>query len=120
MALFASEQARSDEVQVVDHAIASWKYYLPDQSNADSEDPGEVDPLLFQAQFLVHSASILLHFPRSDLPSTVPTAAEIACVRGHAQRIPSALQHSTKAIAASKEIVNLEFPRLIQVGGGIA
>lgn len=101
------DQAQPDAVQVVDSALASWKYYLPGARQGVADDLGDIDPLFFQAHFFVHSASILLHFPRSDLPAMVPSAAEIACVASHAEHIPGWSHHTVKAIAASKEISNL-------------
>ena len=98
------DHAHTDNVQTVDCAIASWKYYLPDSRTNELE---QIDPLLFQAHFFLHTASIFLHFPRSDLPPTVPSAAKIACVKGHTQSIPTLSQHAAKAIEASREISNL-------------
>lgn len=105
--LFGHDHSQPDDVHAVDNAIASWKYYLPRENSDVADGLGDTDPLLFQAHYFVHSASILLHFPRSNLPATVPSAADIACVKDHTQRIPSISQHTTKAIAASKEICNL-------------
>jgi hypothetical protein len=110
LGVYESEDAdpgNPDAYQAVDNAIASWKYYLPATGTHVPDEFGEMDPLLFQAHFFVHTASILLHFPRSDLPPTVPSAAEIACLKGHTQSLSRCSQNTMKAIAASKEISNL-------------
>ena len=107
LALFEDGDGSVDAAQAVDIAIASWKYHLPSTADGSEHDPGDMDQLMFQAHFFVHTASILLHFPRSDLPPKVPSAADIACVKGHTHGIPSLTQHSKKAVAASKGICDL-------------
>lgn len=107
LSLATYDHTQPDDVHAIDHAIAGWKYHLPEERGDLPTDLGPIDPILLQAHCFVYTASILLHFPRSDLPSRVPTAADIACVRGHTQRIPFLSQHTTKAIAASKKIANL-------------
>jgi hypothetical protein len=105
-----SGHAHADEVHAVDNAIAAWRYYLPPEGEEGEQtiDNNQNDPILLQAHFFVHTASIMLHFPRSSLPSTVPTAAEITCVKEHTQGVSVLLlQHSAKAIAASKKISEL-------------
>lgn len=107
LSLATYDHAQPDEVHALDNAIAGWKYYLPEERGDGGSNLEVLDPVLFQAHFFVHTASILLHFPRSNLPSTVPAAADIACVTGHTQGIPVLSQHAMKAIAASKKISNL-------------
>lgn len=107
LTLAASDNAQADEIQSVDNAIASWKYHLPNYGADVVDASGDVDPLLFQAHFMIHCASIFLHFPRSDLPATVPSAADITCVKGYTQLAPTSSHHTIKAIAASKELSNL-------------
>lgn len=107
LALAATDEAPPDDIQAVDNALASWKYNLP-HFHADVVDPsGEVDQMLFQAHFFIHCASIFLHFPRSDLPATVPSVADITCAKDYKQLTPTSTQHAIKAIAASKELSNL-------------
>ena len=107
LSLWESEETHPDVYQAVDTTIASWKYYLPQTGTHFPDEFGEMDPLFFQAHFFLHTASILLHFPRSDLPPTVPSAADIECVKGHTQSLSRSSQSTVKAVTASKEISNL-------------
>jgi hypothetical protein len=97
-----------DRVQAIDNALAAFIHHLP----AAKSEPeivntyGELDELMFQAHLIIQYATILLHFPRSDLTSptsfsnVVPgsNSAKIVCPCNR-QRI-----HSIKAIDASKII----------------
>jgi hypothetical protein len=101
------ENTDSDEIQNVDNAIASWKYHLPNHSDAVVDASGAVDPLLFQAHYMIHCATIFLHFSRSELPHTVPSISDIACARGRRQLAATSSHHTIKTINASKEISDL-------------
>jgi hypothetical protein len=101
------ENADADEIQNVDNAIASWKYHLPNHSDAVVDSSGAVDPLLFQAHYMIHCATIFLHFSRSELPHTIPSISDIACARGRRQLAPTSSHHTIKIINASKEISDL-------------
>ncbi|KAK5113248.1 hypothetical protein LTR62_003584 [Meristemomyces frigidus] len=107
LALAATDEATPDDVQAIDNALVSWKYNLPSSRSDAVSLAGEVDQMLFQAHCLIACAAIFLHFPRSDLPATVPTAADITCAKEYQQLTPTSAQHTTKAIAASKELSNL-------------
>ncbi|KAK4951194.1 hypothetical protein LTR10_010166 [Elasticomyces elasticus] len=107
-----SETANTDKIEATDAALAAWR--LRNSSSAPLVAPGDdIDPLLFQAHFFIHTASIFLHFPRSDLPLTVPSssqAMDTTCARAHTRLTSStsgAQMHTMKAVAASKEICGL-------------
>ncbi|KAK5713274.1 hypothetical protein LTR17_017689 [Elasticomyces elasticus] len=108
-----SETASTDKIEATDAALAAWR--LHNSSSASLVSPGgDIDPLLFQAHFFLHTASIFLHFPRSDLPLTVPSssqAIDTTCAKAHARLTSSSTSgaqiHTMKAIAASKEICSL-------------
>lgn len=107
LCLATTDEATPDNIQTLDNALASWKHNLP-ACNIDMVDSsGEVDLMLFQARCFILCASIFLHFPRSDLPATIPSASDIACARGYTQLAPTSGHHTIKAIAASKELSNL-------------
>lgn len=106
-ALAATGDADPDSIQSLDNAIASWEYNLPPLFTDVVGSSGEVDLMLFQARCFISCASIFLHFPRSALPETVPTANDIACAKGYTQIAPTSRHHTIKAIAASKNLSNL-------------
>ncbi|KAF2478468.1 hypothetical protein BDY17DRAFT_314216 [Neohortaea acidophila] len=101
------DEVTADDVEAVDNALASWKHYLPEGGAMLSEDLGHLDVLYFQAHSFVHTAPILIHFPRSDLPANVPSAKDIFCIANHPRSLSICSQHTMKAIAASKEIGNM-------------
>ncbi|EMC96897.1 hypothetical protein BAUCODRAFT_42445, partial [Baudoinia panamericana UAMH 10762] len=103
----SSCDAHPDGVQAVDNAIAGWRHHLSDNKAGILDELGEVDQLMFQAHTFIQFASILLHFPRSELPLTFPSASEVACAREIAPVTPTSTQHAIKATAASKEMSNL-------------
>lgn len=107
LAVAGSLEATLDSVQAVDNAIASWKLHLPDNKSGILDDLGQVDQMMCQAHMLVNLASILLHFPRSDLPLELPVSFETPCAKDLAVLWPTSNQHSMKAVTASKEICNL-------------
>lgn len=107
LALVAASDRDHDSVQAVDNAVVSWKYNLPAQYSEVISPSGEVDQMLFQAHCFISCASILLHFPRSELPATVPSTAGITGAQEYRRLLPTSAQHTAKAIAASQEISNL-------------
>jgi hypothetical protein len=64
-------------VQAVDNALAGWIHHLPPDKAEVLAAGGEVDKILFQVQMITQCASVILHFPRSNLPHTSAAAAEI-------------------------------------------
>ncbi|KAK3639590.1 hypothetical protein LTR56_012375 [Elasticomyces elasticus] len=107
-----SETANTDKIEATDAALAAWR--LHSSSSPPLITPGgDIDPLLFQAHFFIHTASIFLHFPRSDLPLTVPSssqAIDTTCAKAHTRLTSStsgAQMHTMKAVAASRGICSL-------------
>ena len=96
-----------DDIQAVDNAIAAWRLHLPFAKTGIIDRFGEVDQMILQAHAFIYTATIILHFPRSELPLTLPTAADIACAARMTQASPTSAQHATKAISASKDLSDL-------------
>jgi hypothetical protein len=107
LALAPNTDAHPDSIQALDNALTSWEYNLPPSCTDVVDSSGEVDLMLFEARCFILCASIFLHFPRSDLPDTVPSARDIACAKGYTQLAPTSRHHTIKAIAASKSLANL-------------
>lgn len=102
-----------DQVQAIDNVIAGWTHHLTPSKVDIINHYGEGDELLFQAHMIVQYASMFLHFPRSDLISTIPDSS-IACARSETLVPPTSPQHlhGIKAVEASKELANLAALRL--------
>ncbi|KXS94093.1 hypothetical protein AC578_10525 [Pseudocercospora eumusae] len=108
MAVSTENETHADAIQAIDNAIAAWRFNLPNEKAGIVDHTGEVDQMMFQALLYIQSASIFLHFPRSELPISMPAAAEIQCAQRHmAQVSPTSTQHAAKALAASKDLANL-------------
>lgn len=109
LTLTGAKDIHRGSVQAVDNALAGWVHHLPTKKAEVTAATGEVDEILFQAQLIIQCASIILHFPRSNLSRTSATAAEITGRQCDAHISPTSTQHThtTKAIDASKQISNL-------------
>ncbi|KAM0704314.1 hypothetical protein Q7P35_008547 [Cladosporium inversicolor] len=107
LALAPTTDAHPESIQALDNALTSWEYNLPPLCTDVVDSSGEVDLMLFEARCFILCADIFLHFPRSDLPDTVPSARDIACAKGYTQLAPTSKHHTIKAIAASKSLANL-------------
>lgn len=99
-----SDDTDPDNVQALDNALVSWEYNLPPCHADVVSSSGDVDLMLFQARCFVACAKIFLHFPRSELPPTVPSAKDIACAKNYTQLASVSRHHTLKAIAASKDL----------------
>lgn len=105
--LSALRDVDSDIVQSVDSCLTAWSYHLPADKTLTYNASGEVDHMLLQADMMIQSAIMLLHFPRSQLVSECPPSLNsIPCPQNSFSRIPtsSAHIHTVKALAASKSI----------------
>lgn len=108
IAVSSTNDASADSIQAIDNAIAGWKFHLPDHKAGFIDKDGNFDHQMVQASMFIHAASIFLHFPRSELPITMPPAAEIACAQRHMEQVsPTSTQHAVKALSASKDLINL-------------
>ncbi|EMF11884.1 uncharacterized protein SEPMUDRAFT_149735 [Sphaerulina musiva SO2202] len=104
----SANKVHADSIQSIDNAMASWKFHLPNDKAGIVVHSGEVDPMMFQAFMLIYIGNIFLHFPRSELPITMPASADIACARRHMEQVsPTSSQHAAKALSASKDLANL-------------
>ena len=109
LAVAGTDEVHEDQIQAVDNALAGWVHHLPASKADIVNNFGEVDEMLFQAHMIIQCSNIFLHFPRSDLLSSLPGTAEIVCSRGSKQMYPTSTQHmhAVKATDASKELSNL-------------
>jgi len=105
--LFTRNDADLQELEATSNEIASWLYNIPDSSFTSPESPEESDQILLQAHLLVQVASIFLHFPRSNLPSSGPSAIDVTCLRKALPGMENSKQHAIKSIAASKELCHI-------------
>lgn len=114
LAIAGTDEVHEDQIQAVDNALAGWVHHLPATKADIVNNFGEVDEMLFQAHMIIQCSNIFLHFPRSDLLSTLPGTAEIVCARGGKQMYPASTQHmhAIKATDGSKELSNLAALRL--------
>lgn len=107
LAVASTDDAHPDAIQALDNAVASWEYNLPEQCKDVFDPSGELDHMLFEGRCFILCASIFLHFPRSNLVSTVPSAGGLECAKNYTQLTPTSRHHALKAIAASKELASL-------------
>ncbi|OAA62337.1 Transcription factor [Cordyceps fumosorosea ARSEF 2679] len=110
MVLNTLQETHPDHLQSVVNMIVSWGHLLPARKVDVVDMYGNIDEMLFQAQFTVHHASALLHVPRSNLRPRFPTApGSTVCPETPVRLSPSLTRHihDVKAIEAAKELSNL-------------
>ena len=100
-----------DEFTAVDNSLAGWRYHLP-PCKADitrTEKAADIDELMFQAQLIVHFATILLHLPRSNLRSVHPLTSPMPCCPWSTPLAPTCTtqNHLMKVTAASQGLSDL-------------
>jgi hypothetical protein len=108
LTLTSAHGVHRDRVQAVDNALAAFIHHLP-TSKSEPEiinTYGELDELMFQAHVVIQYATILLHFPRSDLSSPVSFTNVVPGSNATKLICPCERQrvHSIKAIEASKSL----------------
>ncbi|KAJ0426568.1 hypothetical protein BJY00DRAFT_91980 [Aspergillus carlsbadensis] len=77
--LMAETPSSQYELDLLDASIAAWFHRVPTSKRSIIGNSGEVDQILFQANMLMHCASIYLHYPKSYLLASLPSARETFC-----------------------------------------
>ncbi|KAL1867564.1 hypothetical protein Plec18167_008564 [Paecilomyces lecythidis] len=96
--------------QTAMNALATWRLSLPQDQMTLMDPYGQVNELMLEAEATVQYATILLHFPRSNLnsglslplPTILSDADTCLPIRSCTKEV-----HGIKATEASKEISNL-------------
>ncbi|KAL2840213.1 hypothetical protein BJY01DRAFT_236831 [Aspergillus pseudoustus] len=102
-----------DKAQAAMAALATWRLSLPPEKAQFMDPFGRVNALLFHAEVLAQTASLILHFPRSDLhlalEPRITTANTLLAPAGTTIPIRTCTRkvHGIKATESSKEICNL-------------
>ncbi|KAI6877772.1 hypothetical protein KC360_g9041 [Hortaea werneckii] len=105
--LSRADSTEIENVKAVDSAIAAWKIHLPADKAQIVDFQGRVDHMMFQACTFIDTASIILHYPRSELLFTHSEASNIACASSMLPAPPTFRLHATKAICASRDLADL-------------
>ncbi|KAM0669988.1 hypothetical protein ACQRIU_000383 [Beauveria bassiana] len=109
MVLNTLHETHPDHLQSVVNMIVSWGHLLPPCKVDVVDMYGNIDEMLFQAQFIIHYAAALLHVPRSNLRPKFPDLPSTICPETPVRLSPSLTRHihDVKATEASKELSNL-------------
>jgi hypothetical protein len=109
LTLTRAKDMHRGRVQAIDNALAGWVHYLPPEKMEVTAASGQVDEILLQAQMIIQCVTIILHYPRSNLPHKIVASADITGRQGDAHVSPTSTQHihTIKAIDASQQISNL-------------
>jgi hypothetical protein len=107
LALSIRDDSQPSDIEAVDHAVVGWHLNLPEDGSPSIGESNLTDGMMFQAHMFNRCASILLHFPRSSLPMTVPISTAADCAQSCTALAPVSNLHTAKALLASKEIANL-------------
>jgi hypothetical protein len=97
-----------DHLQAVENALVSWINHLPPKKLDIVDSYGNVDEMMFQAHLTIAYAAMLLHLPRSDLPTVLsqsqPDDRFWPGLTGQLSSTFTRLVHSIKATEASRRI----------------
>ncbi|OGE52496.1 hypothetical protein PENARI_c010G00628 [Penicillium arizonense] len=97
-----------DHLQAIENALVSWINHLPPKKLDILDSYGNVDEMMFQAHLTIAYAAMLLHLPRSDLPSVLsqsqPDERFWPGLSGQLSSTFTRLVHSIKATEASRRI----------------
>ncbi|KAJ5200231.1 hypothetical protein N7472_005435 [Penicillium cf. griseofulvum] len=97
-----------DHLQAVGNALVSWINHLPPKKLDIVDSYGNVDEMMFQAHLTIAYAAMLLHLPRSDLPSVLSQSQLDdrfwPGLTGQLSSTFTRLVHSIKATEASRRI----------------
>ncbi|KAF7557417.1 hypothetical protein G7Z17_g732 [Cylindrodendrum hubeiense] len=95
-----------DQILAIDNALAAWSHYLDLGKAEATNTSGDVDDMLLQAHMLIQYTTMYLHFPRSDIVGSIPTAT-MTMPQSSLLPVYSRSMHGIKAVEASKRLGNL-------------
>ncbi|KAK0621461.1 hypothetical protein B0T17DRAFT_291385 [Bombardia bombarda] len=94
----------SESVARVEALLTNWRIHLPDSKRDDLNKSCQLDEMMFQAHFITHACTIMLHQPLSQL-DTSPVQAVTSCAPH--RPVPSGdvfNEHTRHTITAACEI----------------
>ncbi|KAK3938487.1 hypothetical protein QBC46DRAFT_389978 [Diplogelasinospora grovesii] len=93
-----------ESVNRVEALLTNWRIHLPESKRDDMNKKCQLDEMMFQAHFIIHACTIMLHQPLSQLDSS-PVQTVTSCAPH--RPIPSGDNfnaHTQHTIAAAREI----------------
>ncbi|KAL4893394.1 hypothetical protein BDV59DRAFT_178131 [Aspergillus ambiguus] len=107
--LVGADRPSQEAVDLLDTSITSWFHRLPASMRGTLHYTGEVNEMAFQAQMIMHCASIYLHFPQSYLLTFLPKSSALLCARPPNLVLPSVNSHlhSSKVLNAAISLSKL-------------
>ncbi|OJJ64560.1 hypothetical protein ASPSYDRAFT_84559 [Aspergillus sydowii CBS 593.65] len=95
-------------LDILDASIAGWFHRIPKSKRAIFDNTGEIDRPMFQAMMIMHCASIYLHYPRSYLPSFLPSANQVICYQPLGSSVSAnPLMHEAKVASSAVSVSKL-------------
>lgn len=67
-----------ENVTKIESLLTNWRIHLPDSKRYNINKNCQLDEMMFQAHFVIHACTIMLHQPLSQLDSS-PTRAVTSC-----------------------------------------
>ncbi|KAM5356835.1 hypothetical protein ACJ41O_003481 [Fusarium nematophilum] len=96
--------AEDINISRIESALTNWRLHLPTGKRQCLREDGTSDQMMFQAYMIIHTASILLHLPHSQIRSNL-TPAITSCAPCFEHEGTGALNtHTQHAIQSASDI----------------
>ncbi|OAA62040.1 c6 zinc finger domain containing protein [Niveomyces insectorum RCEF 264] len=96
--------ADDENMEKIESLLSNWRMHLPASKRDDLTKHCQLDEMMFQAHFINHACSILLHQPHSQLDSS-PTRSVTSCApHSHVPSGDAFNTHTRHTITAACEI----------------
>ncbi|OJI98657.1 hypothetical protein ASPVEDRAFT_25516 [Aspergillus versicolor CBS 583.65] len=106
--LVTETQISQQAGDIPDASVASWFHRIPKSKRATMDNTGEIDHPIFQAIMIMHCASIYLHYPRSYLPSFLPSTNQVICYQPPGPSVSAnPLIHTAKVVSSAVSVSKL-------------
>ncbi|SPQ22826.1 0cd70503-b460-4a15-8b93-befa491fb7ab [Thermothielavioides terrestris] len=104
-----------ENVNRVQSLLTNWRMHLPDSKRDDLNKNCQLDEMMFQAHFITHACTIILHQPLSQL-DTSPVQAVNSCAPHRPVPSGEAFNtHTRHTLSAAAEISQM----ITQAGAGV-
>ncbi|ERT01997.1 hypothetical protein HMPREF1624_00292 [Sporothrix schenckii ATCC 58251] len=93
-----------ENLEKIEAMLSNWRMHLPASKRDDLNKHCQLDEMMFQAHFITHACSIMLHQPHSQLDSS-PTRSVTSCApHSHVPSGDAFNTHTRHTITAACEI----------------
>ncbi|KAK3902059.1 proline utilization trans-activator [Staphylotrichum tortipilum] len=93
-----------EEIDRVQAQLTNWRIHLPDSKRDDLSKSCQLDEMMFQAHFIIHACTLMLHQPLSQLDTSPAQAVNSCAPHRHVVSGDVFNAHTRHTIDAASEI----------------